>query len=55
MPTRPASSSGRRPSLSMNAIAMSVATTLTAPIAHVVACVCASGVAKPAAAKMRSE
>ena len=55
MPTRPASSKGRRRSLSMKAMAMKVESTLTPPIAQVVACVCAAGVVKPAAAKMLSE
>ena len=52
MPTSPASSSGRRPSLSMKAMAMKVAATLTPPTAQVVAVVCASGVEKPAEAKI---
>ena len=55
MPIRPAISSGRRPRRSIKAIAMKVASTLTAPIAQVVAAVCAAGVVKPAAAKMLSE
>ena len=52
MPMRPASSSGRRPSLSMKAIAMKVARTLTPPTAQVVAALCAALVAKPASAKI---
>ena len=55
MPMRPAIRSGRRPRRSMKAIAMNVASTLTAPIAQVVAAVWAAGVVKPAAAKMLSE
>ena len=55
MPMRPAIRSGRRPRRSMKAIAMNVESTLTAPIAQVVAAVCAAGVVKPAAAKMLSE
>ena len=55
IPTRPAIRSGRRPRWSMKAIVMKVASTLTAPIAQVVASVCASGVVKPAEEKMLSE
>ena len=39
----------------MKAIAMKVESTLTAPIAQVVAWACSTGVAKPAAAKMLLE
>ena len=54
MPTRPVSSSGRRPKRSTKATAMNVAATFTAPTANRVAVVCSAAVVNPARSKILS-